>query len=277
MNKTIQLIIITVFLCSLIYVGVMSYLTPSKKIEPGKFEVIESTLPIAASRYKKNYQAPKGRYAIQNIIHSSIQRTYHVYEGTKNKDKPIIVLLHGSQRNGAAMLDMWQGVARKNDLLLLAPDSADKRGWSLKNDPLSFLNSIIEDARKVYGFTSKEVYLFGHSSGARQATFISVMKNNPFKAVGTHAGYPKKENLKIVLQSASVSKVPIVFFLGTDDHIFSVEGARQSAETLVQAGQDVKLSLFKKHNHWYYTVAPYVNQRAWDFFSHKSEQTNSAN
>lgn len=266
LNRSILLIIFaTVCISAVIYYITTFYLNSSNPIIPGKLKVIETTLPIPASRYNTNYQAPKNKYTVHSFYHDSKQRKYHVLKGVNDNTRPILVLLHGSQRNGAAMLDMWEGVARMNDIHLLAPDSADIHGWSLRNDPLSFLSSMISDARTKYGFTSNNVFLFGHSSGAVHAVYLSLLEENPFKAVAAHAGFPSKENLSIVLKSASVSKIPIVFYLGTDDHIFSVENAKNSIQLLVEDGQDVDLIILENHTHWYYTAASYINQMTWDF------------
>jgi len=168
------------------------------------------------------------------------------------------------------MIDMWKGIARKNELLIVAPDSWNRQGWSLQYDSLSFLNALLEDVQTNYGFNSEEVYLFGHSSGAIHASFISLM-DNPFRGVAAHAGIPSTENLNIILPSASSRKTPIIYYLGTDDHIFDVEDTRKAAKLMVSSGQKVNLTLLKKHNHWYYTAAPYINQKAWNFLSMSSQ------
>lgn len=247
------------------YFLLSDYLNFSNPKIPGKLKITESRLPITASRYNTNYKAPENKYTIQSFEFATTKRRYHVFQGANDKSRPIIVLLHGSQRNGAAMLDMWEGVARKNDIHLLAPDSADLRGWSLRNDPLSFLSSMILDARTKYGFTSENVFLFGHSSGAIHATYMSLIEETPFKAVAAHAGYPGLNNLIIMLKSAPPNRPPIVFYLGTNDHIFNIDNLRVSAKLLIKEGQDVDLVLLNKHTHWYYTVASYINQLAWDF------------
>ncbi len=264
MFKTVTFSVIALTFAFVIYLTFNNYYKAQIPLEPGEFNITESTLPISASRYKKGYKAPISKYKSRQFNYSAKSRKYHFYEGTTDKSRPLIVLLHGSQRNGASMIDMWEGIARKNDLLIVAPDSWNKQGWSLRSDPLSFFNALLEDVQTNHGFNSEKIYLFGHSSGARHASFISLM-DSPFHGVAVHAGAPSIKNLNIVLPSASSRKTPIIYFLGTDDHIFNVEDTLKVAKLMASSGQNVSLTLLKKHNHWYYTAAPYINQKAWNF------------
>jgi len=173
MNRIVEILAFCFFVFTAGYL-LVEYLNYSKTATPGAFELREARLPISAAQYNTRYNAPENKYTIESFQFSSNIRQYHIFQGTNDKSRPIMVLLHGSQRNGAAMLDMWEGEARKNDLILLAPDSAVKRGWSLRNDPASFLNSMIAHAREKYGFSGSDVFLFGHSSGAIHATYMSI-------------------------------------------------------------------------------------------------------
>ena len=48
---------------------------------------------------------------------------------------PAMLLFHGSSIDGKAQLDIFKSLARKNKLIVLAPDSINSAGWELSLDP----------------------------------------------------------------------------------------------------------------------------------------------
>ncbi len=237
---------------------------------PGKLNVVETKLPLAAARYRTGYKERAGKFATHSFDFNGTERRFHIFEGSKKPERSLIVLLHGSQRTGVSMVDMWQSQARKSGALVVAPDSFSKSGWSFQNDPVEFIQAVIAKVADEHKFDASKIYLFGHSSGAVYAGFLSIQKASPFKAVAAHAGYPDAANLSNVL-SSNFAKAPILFMLGTSDHIFNLENARQSSQMLSEAGQDVDLVVLKGHTHWYYTPAKYINEKAYKFFQSSAE------
>lgn len=237
-------------------------------ITPGQLTVTEINPPIKAENYKRGYKAPKNKFEVQALNFGNIQRQYHAYKPRQHTlaPKTALLLLHGSNRNGASLIDKWKVLADKHNILLVAPDSADKTIWSTINDSADFMEAVLSHAKAAYNVSDAITYGFGHSAGAIMMTLLSIHHSELFSAIAVHAGYP---SLKSVSNSKRVKtqKVPLAHLIGSNDHIFNLEDAKRSAQILTDYGQNVDLIVIKGHNHWYYDLAPFVNAKAWDFLS----------
>lgn len=208
-----------------------------------------------------DYSEPEDEYAAHSMWHLLLPRTYHAYVGYYHRGerlRPTVVLLHGSGRGGASMIDMWRRVADENDLVLVAPDSAMRRGWSPFLDTSGFLDRVLDHAAETYPIDREQIYVFGHSAGAVHATGLA--RENALNAVafGAHAGFPKH-----VGRSAVETRAPISFFLGQWDQLFAVEDARATGQALAANGHDVTLAVLPNHSHWYYADGPAISRDAW--------------
>jgi poly(3-hydroxybutyrate) depolymerase len=53
-------------------------------------------------------------------------RAYYLFvpdKLTKDHPAPLLLLLHGSGRNGASLTDKWKDLAKKEGIILLGPDA----------------------------------------------------------------------------------------------------------------------------------------------------------
>src|SRR6266498_760691 len=95
------------------------------------------------------------------------RRTYYLFVPTAIKEPaPLIVLLHGSGRNGNSLAEKWKDLAAKEGILLVGPDALDSRGWSIPADGPQLLHELVESLKTRYQVNPRRVYLFGHSAGA---------------------------------------------------------------------------------------------------------------
>ncbi|WP_133117382.1 alpha/beta hydrolase [Paramylibacter kogurei] len=192
-------------------------------------------------------------------------RVWRGFGKRSNTLKPAIVLLHGAKRSGASMLDMWQGVSRRNDVVLIAPDSFGA-SWSRENDTEEFLAHVLAEADEKYGIDPERIYLFGHSSGAIHAQEIANGGSLKWVAVGAHAGTPYWRNFTPRKDAPAVK-----IFLGSRDHNFPMGQALASAQKLAENGHDVYFTEIPNHTHWYYIIGQRLSDETWEFFQ---SQTN---
>lgn len=239
--------------------------------EPGVLKVDQKELLLPSKRYSKSYKERSGKFAKAAFEFDGQERNYHYFEGGDDADRPLIVLLHGSKRTGASVIDMWQSQANKTGALLVAPDSFSKSGWDFKKDPAKLINKLIEVVSQSHSFDKNRVFLFGHSSGAVYAGFLSIQEDAPFAAVTAHAGYPHAGLLR-EFGGVIDDEVPVQFLLGTDDHIFNTVGATDAANYLSETGKDINLVLLEGHTHWYYSAANEINKMAFEFFEANANQ-----
>ncbi|PWE32068.1 hypothetical protein DDZ14_12725 [Maritimibacter sp. 55A14] len=245
-------------------------------------EVVRATTPIAAAFEERTdarryvLRTPNFRYwaptdigrtrsvslPMFGLAGPQTTRLYHSLGPTSGPERPAIVLLHGAGRSGRAMLDMWRGLAEKEDLVLLAPDAARSRGWSLAEDGVFVAEALIEDASRHHPIDPERIYLVGHSMGGKMALRLANLGYGPWRAVEAHAA-----SLWVNTILPARSPVPIQIHVGERDTIFSPDAARATGKRLSEAGHDVKFTVIPGHTHWYYAIAPHLAPVIWQTFT----------
>ncbi|MFN2578827.1 MAG: PHB depolymerase family esterase [Pyrinomonadaceae bacterium] len=194
------------------------------------------------------------------------KRTYYLLvPETANAEKPapLILLLHGSGRNGLSLMDKWKDLAIKEGIILVAPDAINTVGWSAPADGPDFLHELVSELKAKYPIDLRRMYLFGHSGGATFALYMALFESQYFAAAAIHAGALNHDDGPIVERAAR--KVPIHIQVGTVDPFFPLAAVRATRDVLTKNGFDVQLTEIKGHDHWYYDLAPKINTEAWSF------------
>jgi tetratricopeptide (TPR) repeat protein len=173
------------------------------------------------------------------------------------------VLLHGSNRVGLSLAEKWDDLAEKEGVIIVAPDSADSLQWAVPGDGPAFLHELVESVKSKYSINPKRVYLFGHSAGAIFALLMSLYEPEYFAATAVHAGALFAEQTPPV--DLTKRKMPIQIQVGTVDAYFPLNVVRATRDALNSKGFAVQLVEIRGHDHWYYDLAPKINQTAWEF------------
>jgi Tfp pilus assembly protein PilF/predicted esterase len=201
-----------------------------------------------------------------SIASQSKKRTYYLFvpENVKpSTPAPLIVLLHGSKRNGLSLVEKWKDLAKKEGVVLVGPDSADSSLWSTPIDGPDFLYELVESLKAKYPINPRRVYLFGHSAGASFALLMSLFESEYFAATAIHAGALQPEAVPLIERAKR--KSPISIQVGTNDQLFPLTTVRATRDALNARGFSVELTEISGHNHWYYDLAPKINLHAWEF------------
>jgi poly(3-hydroxybutyrate) depolymerase len=194
-------------------------------------------------------------------------RTYYLYTGQTMLEKPapLIVLLHGSGRNGLSLVEKWRDLARQEGIIIVGPDAANPANWTAPIDGPEFLRNLVADIESKYSVNPSKVYLFGHSSGAFFALIMGLLNTQYYAAVAIHAG--ALPNGFPPLVDSAKRKIPIAFISGTNDRSVPITLVRASYDELRKRGFPVELKEIPNHDHWYYDLAPVINRSAWEFLS----------
>jgi len=215
--------------------------------------VLSSIATLAATKPEK-----------QIITSLGGERTYYTFVPEKlTTPAPLLLLLHGSGRDGMSQIDEWTALAEKEGIILVAPDSANSREWNMNTDGPEFLHDIVEAVRAKYSVDGVRLYLFGHSAGAVFALYMAVMESRYFAAVGVHAG-AMGEDFYPYLDLAK-RKIPITIWVGTEDPYFKLPMVKATQTELNKHGFDAKVVEMKGHDHNYYAVSKDLNPKIWDF------------
>jgi len=233
-----------------------------KELPHGVFKQSEIANPKSLKQYRKSYTAPKNRFEKLEISHKGSDRIIFTHVPKGQVMTSVLLLLHGSNRTGASLIDKWRHLSEQNGIALIAPNSFSKRSWSLEHDNIEFMKKIVASVSESKGLSKLPIYGFGHSAGAIMMTHLSVRYGAYFTAVGAHAGNPL-ENQLVPYDKYKKPRAPLTHILGDRDHIFKTETAIAAGRRLAVQGQDVNLIIVKNHTHWYYDIARFVNDTAW--------------
>lgn len=193
-------------------------------------------------------------------------RVYYLYVPASVKGPaqvPLIVMLHGSGRNGITLVEKWKDYAKKEGIIIAGPDATNQQGWSAPVDGPDYLHALIEDLKSRYPINPRRVYLFGHSAGACFALHMSLMESEYFAATAIHAGALTQDQMQMV--KLATRKIPISIQVGDRDQFFPLKPVRDTRDALKAAGIPVELIEIPNHDHWYYDSASTFNRTAWEF------------
>jgi poly(3-hydroxybutyrate) depolymerase len=193
-------------------------------------------------------------------------RTYYLLApdgATAEHPAPLLVLLHGSNRNGLSLVEKWRDLAIKEGIFLVGPDATKSEGWNIPQDGPDFLHDLISDLKAKYPIDPRRMYLFGHSAGAIFALYMSLHESEYFAATAIHAGVLPREAYSAI--DLAKRKIPIYIVVGTVDPFFPLAEVKTTRDALNSKGFDVQLTEINGHDHWYYDLAPKINADAWNF------------
>ena len=210
--------------------------------------------------------SPKDDISKELLTSNGKTRAYYLYvPSTINPSTPapLIVMLHGSGRNGISLVEKWKDLAKKEGIIIAGPDSQDSSGWVSPQDGPDYVRDLVEQLKTKYSINPKRVYLFGHSAGAEFALAISLMESQYFAATAVHAGALPDDNERII--ALAKRKIPISIQVGDSDRFFPLKIVRATRDSLKEAGFAVELTEIPHHDHWYYDTAAKINLVAWEF------------
>jgi poly(3-hydroxybutyrate) depolymerase len=203
----------------------------------------------------------------QTFVSNNKKRTFYLFvpEGLSSGESvPLLLVFHGSGRNGLSLVEKWKDLATKERFIVAGLDSQDSSHWSTSADGPSVVHDLVDLLESKYPINTRCVYLFGHSAGAVYAINLSMIESEYFTATAVHAGSWREQSEFEMLKSAR-RKLPIAIWVGTKDPFFSVESVRATRDALTADGFVVEVTEMPGHDHWYYDLAPQINEAAWQF------------
>src|SRR5882672_1627256 len=164
------------------------------------------------------------------------KRTYYLMIPDSAKSSasvPLIVLLHGSGRNGLSLMDKWKELAGREGIIIAGPDSIDSQGWQIPGDGPAFIHDLVEALRAKYPINPRRIYLFGHSAGAVFALNLSMMESEYFAATAVHAGSWRTEK-ELSTRDYAKRKTPLAIIVGDRDAFFPLPSVKATEAALIE-------------------------------------------
>lgn len=227
----------------------------SKRLIVAIVLVVGFAIPVAAQKVRKETFESQGK-----------KRTFYlvVPEGVSAAHPvPLLLLFHGSGRDGLSLVDKWKDVAAKEGFVLAGPDANASAGWNVPADGPDYIHELTSELISKYPIDVHRIYLFGHSAGASFALYMALFESEYFAAAAIHAGALRDSDQALVAQAAR--KIPIHMIVGTVDRSVPLSMVRNTRDMLNQNGFNSELTEMQGHDHWYYDLAPRINAEAWAF------------
>jgi predicted esterase len=225
------------------------------------------SLLLSASVAKADNQIAKEKFDFQGK-----HRTYYLFVPASVKSAAVVslvVLLHGSGRNGLSLVEKWKDLANKEGFIIVGPDSSNSEDWRIPEDAPEFIHELVEMLIPKYSIEPHHVYLFGHSAGAVLALNLAMMESEYFAAVAVHAGaWRSQQEISVVSQAKR--KTPLKIIVGDQDNFFPLAAVQATEGILKERGFPIDVTIMKGHNHWYYDLALEINRNAWEFLKQNS-------
>ena len=208
----------------------------------------------------------KAKPAKENIEFEGRHRTYWVFAPDNlNSPAPLLLLLHGSGRDGLSLVDPWRSLAEKMGIVLVAPDSYNSQVWDQSKDGPDFLHAIVENVRAKYPVDGRRLYMFGHSAGASFALYMAVIESEYFAATAVHAGGIRPEDYHVM--DFAKRQIPIGIWVGTEDQFFPLRDVRATQQAFKAHGIPAQLTELPRHDHNYYAISRDINGQIWEFLA----------
>lgn len=180
---------------------------------------------------------------------------------SSDKKWPLLVALHGGSGHGADMLWSWVREARSRGFIVLSPSSKD-RTWSLSGLDLdaATLHQIVAGSCEQWNIDQDRILLTGMSDGATYTLLQGLPETSPFTHLAPISGtfHP--------MLLAGLGPLPqkrIYLVHGVLDWMFDVATARQTHESLKQAGAQV---VYRELDDLSHTYPRDENSRILDWF-----------
>jgi len=120
---------------------------------------------LASPTTAKGTSVAQAKIQKANLVSSGKQRTYSLFvrEGlAASAPAPLIILLHGSGRNGLSQVERWTDLATREGLIVAGPDATSPLAWGMPIDGPEFLRELVTALSSKYPVDPQRVYLWGH-------------------------------------------------------------------------------------------------------------------
>ncbi len=233
-----------------------------------------------------------GMYAYKTNQRRSIKVWTYKPENWKNNDR-IIFVMHGGGRNADDYLDAWKNIAEEQNILVLAPEFANKFAKYTTNDyqegnlftffgtsnpkdewAYTVIENIFDHVKETNDITNQNYDLFGHSAGGQfvHRMILLMPEARINKAIAANAGFytlPIKDLEypygleRTYISSNSLQKSfekKLIVLLGENDNDPSL-GTFRETELAMQQGEH----RLARGSYFFKTAFNLADKESWDF------------
>ena len=181
-----------------------------------------------------------------------------------DKPAPLLMLFHGSNRDGMSQINEWRRLADKEGIILAAPNAIDSAVWAMSDDGPDLFRDIAAFVGKQHPVDQRRIYAFGHSGGANHMLKMAPLESTFFAAVAVHAGQFSDAKESGLLQFAD-RNIPLLIVVGTRDPLFPLDVVHSTRDAFAANGFPIDVREIAGHDHNYYRISAQINDIVWKF------------
>jgi poly(3-hydroxybutyrate) depolymerase len=207
-----------------------------------------------------------GKVSKEKISWKGKERVFFLFVPTgaaPERKLPLVLVLHGSGQNGETYVSAWKGVAEKEKIVVVGPNSDDSVHWASPQDGPALLHDIVEQVVGKQAIDGRRVYLFGHSAGAVFALQMAALESEYFAAAVAYAGSLQAKYFSLF--DYATRKIPYLFIIGTKDVFFPLADVQATRDALKSRSFPVEYVEMSGQTHNYVRSAKDINGKAWGF------------
>lgn len=218
-------------------------------------------------------RAKKARIEKRTFELAAGQRVGYLYapESIHGAKAPLLLVFHGSGRDGKSVVDPWRKQADTAGVLVVGLDATDPQGWRMPEDGPQQIRELVDLLAHQYDIDRQRLYLFGHSAGAVFVLRLALLQSQYFAAAAVHAG-TFRDDSDFTFIGMAERQIPVKILLGDRDDYFPLNTAEATQRAFDAQNMPLDLEIIRGHDHWYYDRARSFNETLWEFLdSHTLE------
>lgn len=249
---------------------------------------VQELLPLITSSDASKNDTPEYRAAIEQarLLDQENEELEIMLESSRDEDEPqqetyvpsnvtgkipLLILLHGQGWTGGSQVEIWQPLAERERLALLAPTSLSaNRDWGHRND-YATLVSRQNLAVSTMPVDTCRIYLVGHSIGGKRALRMGLVTPNLFAAMALHSPSDDYGLLQDQFPKAQ-RKLPARVWTGTQDvnKGWAASLQRHYQQHPEAASVELDVQVLANHQHSDYNTRDGLLDEIWNFLKGKS-------
>ncbi|MBN8721731.1 MAG: dienelactone hydrolase family protein [Acidobacteria bacterium] len=227
-----------------------------KAVEKGLIdtEIINNDPDIDSLKTEKNFSEilKLTEETKSNLARSTPFTVENNLQTDGKKKLPLLVVLHGETENASNLFQLWDSLAKKNQVVLIAPQALYTIGdghyqWGTMAEGREIVAKAIVEAEKKYPVDTNKIYVMGFSQGATLA--LNMALSTPERFAGVIAVAPRYLHKLVALEKIKKYSPAVYLANGENEDPHILANNQLAKNLLTDAGLKVELKLFRNTGH----------------------------
>jgi len=173
---------------------------------------------------------------------------------------PVVVLHHGTGGNGSELVATWRELARKENVILIAPTGTGPYGWIAPQDGPELHRVLLDEVKQRCRVDERRVYIVGFSNGGDFAFYVAIAESKYFAGAAILCAALRPRQFAML--DLAPRKLPLFYMVAERDTAYPLSEAEATRRALAQRKWPFRYRLLQGQSHGY---DPAFTTEAWEF------------